>query len=447
MFQDKKIFILGLARSGYEAGKLLASLNNKILIYDDKADQDQSHVEELKRLGINIVFEGQPDDLLDDSYDYLVKNPGVPIDHKYVKLAEKYNIPIINEVEIAYNLFPEGVKLIGITGTNGKTTTTTLIYEMLRRANLPVHLTGNIGFPLCSFIEKLKPDDIVVMEVSVQQLVNTKDFKTDISVMTNLSEAHIDFVKSYENYIKIKSKIFNHHTKSDIAILNAGDSLVLKMSEDIESTKKYFSSKEKIKGAYLLDNAIYYNDEKIIDTYDIRISGIHNYENIMAAIMVAKEFKVENSVIKELLKDFVGVEHRIEFVDKINGIEIYNDSKATNIKATQIALGAFTKPTILILGGQEREQNFFDLTDYMKYVKLIVCYGETKNRIKEFADKINIDCIVLDHLEEVVKTSYQLAEPGDIILFSPACASWDQYKSFEERGEEFKKFVNNIQRS
>jgi UDP-N-acetylmuramoylalanine--D-glutamate ligase len=447
MFQNKKIFILGLARSGYEAGKLLASRNNQILIYDDKADQDPNHVDELKMMGINIVFGGQPDDILDDSYDYLVKNPGVPIDHKYVKMAEKYNIPVINEVEIAYHLFPKGVKLIGITGTNGKTTTTTLIYEMLRRANLPVHLTGNIGFPLCSFIEKLEPNDIVVMEVSVQQLVNIHDFKTDISVMTNLSEAHIDFVKSYDNYVKIKSKIFNHHTKDDIAILNAGDSLVLKVSEDIKSNKKYFSSKDKIHGSYLLDNAIYYNNEKIIDVDDIRISGIHNYENIMAAIMVAKEFNVDNSIIKELLKDFAGVEHRLEFVDRINDIEIYNDSKATNIKATQIALGSFNKPVTLILGGQERQQNFFDLTDYIKYVKLIVCYGETKNRIKEFADKLNIDCVVLDHLEEAVKTSYQLSNSGDVILFSPACASWDQYKSFEERGEEFKKFVNNIQRS
>lgn len=444
MFENKKIFILGMARSGYEAAKLLSKYNNDILLYDDSKDQDEAHIQELINLGVNVIFEGQPDDILTSNYDFLVKNPGVPIDHKYVVMAEKFDVPVINEVEMAYHLLPKDITLIGITGTNGKTTTTTLIYELLKRADLPVHLTGNIGFPLSGFIDKVKSGDIVVMEVSVQQLVNTKDFKTNISVMTNLSEAHIDFVKSYENYINIKAKIFKNHTSSDLAVLNKNDITVLGITKNIKSNKKYFSSKEKTDNAYLHDNAIYYNNEKIIDINDIRITGVHNYENIMAAIVVVKEFNVENNIIKEFLREFSGVEHRQEYVAKIDGIEIYNDSKATNNIATQTALKAFIKPVVLILGGLERNQDFYELADYMTYVRLIVCYGETKNRIKEFADKINGECIVVNNLEEATKVSFQLANKGDVILLSPACASWDQFKSFEERGKMFKEYVRNL---
>ncbi|MGI6324820.1 MAG: UDP-N-acetylmuramoyl-L-alanine--D-glutamate ligase [Bacilli bacterium] len=444
IFTNKKIFILGMARSGYEAAKVLSRYNNNILLYDDNKQQDEAHIKELQALGVNLIFEGQPDDILTSEYDYIIKNPGVPLDHKYVKMAEQYNIPIINEVEMAYHLFPKDITIIGITGTNGKTTTTTLIYEMLKRAGWPVHLTGNIGFPLCGFIDKVKSKDIIVMEVSIQQLVNLNDFNAHIVVMTNLFEAHTDFVGSYDNYLKIKSKIFKNHTNYDIAILNKADDTVLELTKYIKSTKKYFSSREKIEGSYLLKGAIYYNDEKIINTEDIRITGMHNYENIMAAIVVAKEYQVNNKIIKEFLEDFAGVEHRQEFVAKINGITFYNDSKATNIVATQTALKSFIKPTILILGGMERNQNFHDLTDYMTNVKQIVCYGETKNRIKEFASEQKIDCIVVDNLEEATNVSYKLANDGDIVLFSPACASWDQYKSFEERGERFKEYVNKL---
>jgi UDP-N-acetylmuramoylalanine--D-glutamate ligase len=444
MFKNKKIFILGFARSGYEAAKVLIKRNNEVIINDKKIEQDESQVNELKELGVNIVLGEHPEDLLDDSFDYLIKNPGVPTDHMYVKKAEQYGIPVINEVELAFALFPKDIKIIGITGTNGKTTTTTLIYEILKQAGLPVHLTGNIGYPLCSFIDKVKSGDIIVMEVSVQQLLNTKDFKTDISVMTNLFEAHIDFLKTYENYINTKAKIFNHHDKDSIAILNLENADVIKVTENIKSTKKYFSSKQITDGAYILDNKIYNGKQEIIELNDIRVSGIHNYENIMAAIMVVKEFDVKNSVIKEVLEDFGGVEHRLEYVEKKDGREIYNDSKATNTKATQIALSAFSKPTIVLLGGMERGQDFMDLKDFMTNVKHIVCYGETKTRISDFAKQLNIDCIAVDTLEEATKASYQISEVGDIILLSPACASWDQFKDFEERGKMFKEYVEKL---
>ncbi len=443
-FENKKIFVLGMARSGYEAAKLLSRYHNDIVLYDDKSTQDEDHIKELKDLGVEIIFEGQPDDILTADFDYVVKNPGVPLNHKYVKIAEELNIPVINEVEMAYHLLPKDIKLIGITGTNGKTTTTTLVYEMLARAGLPAHLTGNIGFPLCGFIDTVKSGDIVVMEISSHQLANTIDFKTDISVMTNLTEAHVDFFGKYEDYLKIKQKIFNHYTEKDIAVLNKSDRKVMEYTRDIKSTKKYFSSKEKVDGSYLLNNIIYYNDEEVVNIENIRLVGVHNYENIMAAIIVAKQFNVDNKVIQDFLKDFSGVEHRQEFVAEIKGVKIYNDSKATNIKATQVALSAFTQPVVLLLGGMEREQNFYDLNDYVEYVKTIICYGETKQRIKEFADKHRIKCIIVDTLEEATKESLLEAREGDAILLSPACASWDQFKSFEERGELFKKYVKEL---
>jgi len=220
MFKNNKIFILGFARSGYEAAKLLAKRGNEIVLNDMKLEQDKDKVEELTDLGVKIVLGEHPDDLLDETFDYLIKNPGVPVEHKYVLKANELGVEVINEVEMAWRLMPKNIKFVGITGTNGKTTTTTLIYEMIKKDGRRVHLTGNIGFPLCGFLDKLEKDDIVVMETSCQQLVNLTEFNPDIAVMTNLSEAHIDFLKTYDNYKFVKSKIFQNHTEKNIAILN-----------------------------------------------------------------------------------------------------------------------------------------------------------------------------------------------------------------------------------
>ena len=444
MFVNNKIFILGMARSGYEAAKLLAKRGNEIVLNDMKVDQDKERLDELKDLGVNVVLGEHPDDLLDETFDYLIKNPGVPIDHKYVLKARELGIEVINEVEMAYRLMPKDVKLVGITGTNGKTTTTTLIYEMLKKDGRRAHLTGNIGYPLCSFLEKLEKDDVIVMETSCQQLENLYEFNPDIAIMTNLSEAHIDFLKTYDNYKRVKAKIFQNHTKDNIAILNIENDDVLDVTKNIKSTVKYFSSNKEINGAYIKDDAIYYYEEKIIDLSEIRLIGVHNYENIMAAIMVVKELGVSNESIVSLLKEFGGVEHRIEFVKELEGRKFYNDSKATNIKATQIALASFKTPVILLLGGMERGQDFNELKDFMSSVRLVVTYGECKKRIEEFANNMMIDVKVVDFLENAVNVAYELSNEGDIILLSPAAASWDQYKCFEDRGNEFKKVVNSL---
>lgn len=442
MLKNKKIFILGMARSGYECAKMLSKYNNEILITDMK-EQDSNHVEELEKLGVKFVISSNPTELLDSSYDYLIKNPGIRKDHECVLKAKKLNIPVINEVEAAYFFFPKDITIIGITGSNGKTTTTTLIYEMLKKAGLPVYLGGNIGFPVSSLVEKVQSGDILVLEISDHQLVDMYNFKTNISVLTNLSMVHLDFHDSYETYKNMKKKIFSYHTSSDIAILNYDDEEVKVLTNDIVSNKKYFSKTETV-NSYIKDNAIYCID-KIIDLNDIKIKGMHNYENIMCAIMVAKEFNVSNDIIVEVLKEFKGVEHRIEYVRKVNGKTFYNDAKSTNCEATITALKSFEKPIILLLGGLDRGHSFEPLNDYLNNVKEIICYGETKDRIKKWCNDINIKCTSFDSLEKATIKANEVANKGDIILLSPACASWDQFPSFEKRGEKFKEIINNIE--
>ena len=244
MFENKKIFILGMARSGYEAAKFLSKYNNKIIVNDGNPNQDIEHVEELKRLGIEVILGDHPDNILTYDFDYLIKNPGIKDNHKYVLYANKNNIKVINEMELAYYFLKnKNTNIIGITGTNGKTTTTTLIYEIIKKSGRNVHLTGNIGFPVCSFLDKIKDNDYVVVEVSIQQLVNLDMFRPHIAVLTNISEAHIDHVGSYENYKNTKKKIFQRQDKNDYAIINKENSDCLEITNDINSTKLYFSSK------------------------------------------------------------------------------------------------------------------------------------------------------------------------------------------------------------
>jgi UDP-N-acetylmuramoylalanine--D-glutamate ligase len=448
MSDNKKVFVLGMARSGYEAAKLLASKGYNVVVNDANTQQNVDQINELQLLGIKIILGSHPEDLLDNTFEMIVKNPGISNDHKYIEKARELNVPVINEMELAFRYFPTGVTIIGVTGTNGKTTTTTIIYEFLKKASKSVFLMGNIGYPVCSFVPQLKDKDIVVMEVSDHQLCNVIDFKTNISVLTNLSEAHLDFHGSYEIYKNMKKRLFNHHTKSDIAILNLDDKEVLSLTNNIESTKKYFSSNSlNQSGCLIIDGYICYNNDKIIALDEVKIRGSHNFENAMAAISVVKELGVDNNVIVSVLKTFGGVEHRIEYVRTINNIDFYNDSKSTNVTSTQVALASFAKPTVLLLGGLDRGHSFAELTDYLTNVKLIVAYGQAKTRINDFAMGCGIPCTVVNTLEDATEIAYSSAGVGYVVLLSPVCASWDQFKDFEVRGNMFKEYVMKISKS
>ena len=443
MIKNKKIFVFGMARSGYEVAKFLHKYNNEIIVTDAK-EQDEDKVKELENLGIKVIITNKPEDLLDESFDYMVKNPGIIKTHPCVVKAHNLGLEVINEVEVAYLFLPKNINIIAITGSNGKTTTTTITYNILKEAGLPVHLAGNIGTPLSKLVEEIKENDYLVMEISDHQLVDMYKFHPSIAVLTNLSQVHLDFHgNSYDNYKNTKKKLFLNMNEEDVAFLNYNNSDVVELTKDLKTNKKYFSTNAKT-DCYLKDNKIYFEDELIINTNDILVKGLHNYENIMCAIMVAKTLKINNEVIIKVLKEFNGVEHRLEFVRNLNNRLFYNDSKSTNNESTITALKSFDKPTILLLGGLDRNIPFDALTPYMTYVKEVICYGETKNKLKEYCDSINKKCIVLDNLLESTKKAYEISNEGDVILLSPACASWDQYKTFEERGEEFKKIVNEL---
>lgn len=439
MFENKKIFILGMARSGYEAAKLLSDYNNEIIVTDGK-EQKEELVSELKSLGVKVIITSDQLSLLDDSFDYVIKNPGIKYDNPVVVKAKELGIKVINEVEMAYSFLDKSVNIIGVTGSNGKTTTTTLISEFMKNSFDNVYLGGNIGIPLSNFVRDIKPNSYLVLEISDHQLCDMYDFKTNVSVLTNITPTHLDFHKSYEVYQMTKKKIFNNHTSDDLAVINKDDEVSMKITDDIKSTKVYYGH-DKTNLAYYDEEGIYYDGKLVIKLDDIILKGKHNYQNIMGAIIAVKKYGVTDEVIQKVLKEFKGVEHRLEYVDTIDGVTYYNDSKATNCVSTITALNSFDKPTILLLGGYDRGHSFHDLDDSMKNVKCVVCFGETKNRIEEFCNDLKIKCYKNDTLKEAMNVVKDICTPGDVVLLSPACASWDQYDRFEDRGDEFKNLV------
>ena len=259
-----------------------------------------------------------------------------------------------------------------------------------------------------------------------------------------MSPAHIDFLKSYDNYKRVKTKLFNTQSKEDVSILNYDNDDVINMTKNIKSNKKYFSSTKEIDGCFISNDIIKYYDKEMIDCDDIPIVGRHNIENCMAAIMVAEEFNVPINVIINTIKEFKGVEHRLEYVETVKERKFYNDTEATNIKCTQIALSSFKKPTIIILGGMERGQDFDELKDYIGNVKTIIAIGQCRNRVQEFGDRNSIPTFSYEFLKDGFKKAWDVSESGDIVLLSPASASWDQYKECEIRGQEFKDLVHQL---
>ncbi len=438
MIEDKKILVLGMARSGYSVAKLLADKNE--IIVTDKNDQDGEKVEELASLGVKFIKSDTASELIDESFDLLIKNPGIAPTHECIKKAISLNIPVVNEMEVAYHYLPKNVKIIGITGSNGKTTTTTILYNLLKMHNIDVTLGGNIGYPLSEVVESINEESVLLLEISDHQLHDFKDFKTNISVLTNLYQTHLDFHGTYENYINTKKKIFNHHTKDDLAYINYANNDSVNLTKDINSTKIFFNDDNN----YYNDEGIFINKELVLKLSDIRIKGNHNYENILVSLLVLKNFDFNIDIIKEFLGKFGGVEHRIEIVDNNSNIDIYNDSKATNPASTLTALKMMDKPTHLILGGMERKQDFNELNELISRVKCIYAIGEVTDRVYDYAKSNNIECIKCYKLDKAMDNIKNNIKENEIILLSPASASWDQYDKFETRGEEFKKLVEKM---
>ncbi len=439
MYENKKILILGAAKSGLAVAKLLAHRNNDITLSDiNKLKEEDQKM--LKDLGIKVVITPNQCDLIDTSYDLVIKNPAIMSTSDIVKKIESLKLRCENEIEVAYHFLPSDVTIIGVTGSNGKTTTTTIIYELLKRHGKNVVLGGNIGYPLSSVIDQVKSGDILLLEISDHQLCDIHDFKTNISVLTNICPTHLDYHGTYEHYMMTKKKIFNLHTGSDVAILNKSNQDSMEVSEDIISKKIYFNDTEN----YYKDNYIYLHGKQYLNVNDICLKGLHNYENILAALLVLENFEIDKNIVIEFLKKFGGVAHRLEYVTTKDSVEYYNDSKSTNPTATITALKTFTKPIHLILGGLERNQDFNELNDYMQYVKRIYAIGGVTDRVAEYAASLNIPCDKCYVLTDALKKIKENVASGEVVLLSPGSSSQDQYVKFEDRGDEFKNIVLNI---
>ena len=435
-FENKKVLVLGLAKSGEAAARLLEKLGAIVTVNDGKPFDENPAAQSLLEEGIKVICGSHPLELLDENFELMVKNPGIRYDNPMVARAIEKNIPVITEVELAYMI--SDAPIIGITGSNGKTTTTTMIAETLNNGGKSGLLSGNIGFPASEVAQTATDKDILVMELSSFQLMGTDTFHPHIAVITNLMPTHIDYHGTFEEYVAAKWNIQKNMTADDFVVLNFNQDLAKELVQKTAAQVVPFSTTEKVDGAYLDGDTLYFKGEAIMKASEIGVPGNHNVENALATIAVAKLSGIANDAIKETLTHFSGVKHRLQALGEINGVKFYNDSKSTNILATQKALSGFeNSKVILIAGGLDRGNEFDELVPDITGVKLMVILGESAPRVKRAADKANVPYVDAKDVADAARIAYDKAEAGDVVLLSPANASWDMYKSFEVRGDEF----------
>ena len=446
-YQNKKVIVLGLAKSGVHAALLLHKLGALVTVNDIKPLSENPSAQELVEAGIRVIAGSHPLALLDEDFSVMVKNPGIPYTNPMVKRAQELNIPIITEPELAYEVL-EG-EFIGVTGTNGKTTTTTLINLMLNEGLKAPRsfVAGNIGVPASEVAQTIKADQIMVTELSSFQLLGTTELKPHIAVLTNIYEAHLDYHGNRHNYIEAKMNLVKNQTATDYFVINWDTEEWRELSQRSQAQVVPFSRQGlSHEGSYVQDGLIYFKEEQICPVAIIKIPGQHNVENALAAVAVAKIKGVSNEAIANVLRTFAGVRHRIQFVEEWQGRRFYNDSKATNIEATTVALQSFEQPIVLIAGGLDRGFVFDELVPLIKKdVKAMVVYGETADLMKDAGEKAGLSTIIkVNNLVEATQQAVKLSEPNEIVLLSPAAASWDQFKTFEDRGDLFIKTVEEI---
>ncbi|MDT2360128.1 UDP-N-acetylmuramoyl-L-alanine--D-glutamate ligase [Enterococcus faecium] len=446
-YENKKVLVLGLAKSGVSAAKLLHELGALVTVNDGKPFDENPEAQELLSLGIKVITGSHPIELLDEEFSLMVKNPGIPYSHPLVAKAQEMGIPVITEVELAYEVAE--CPIIGITGTNGKTTTTTMTGLLLNAgADQGIaRLAGNIGYPASGVAQEAKSEDKIVMELSSFQLMGITDFRPHIAVITNIYEAHIDYHGTRKEYVKAKWNLQKNMTEKDYLILNWNQSELQELAQRTKARVLPFSTKEVLEdGVYADDYSIYYKKEKIMEISELGVPGKHNVENALAAISVAKLYGISNEAIRETLHFFHGVPHRTQYVGEIQGRKFYNDSKATNILATKMALSGFeTSKVVLLAGGLDRGNTFDELIPSLKGIKAMVVFGQTKEKLMDAGKKAGIETIVTaDSVEQAVPLALENSTDGDVVLLSPANASWDQYPNFETRGNRFMEAANRL---
>ncbi|MCL1990874.1 MAG: UDP-N-acetylmuramoyl-L-alanine--D-glutamate ligase [Defluviitaleaceae bacterium] len=442
-YKGKNVLVMGLARSGMAAARILKALDAHVVINDGRSYEDNADAKEMEREGFQVICGGHPMSLLETGFDLIVKNPGIPYKTTPLLLeAQKRKIPIVCEVEIAYAI--SEAPFIGITATNGKTTTTTLIHEMMQESGIKSKLAGNIGFVSSVVAKDAKADEVLVTELSSFQLMGIEDFRPHIGLILNITEAHLDYHTDLKEYRQAKLNLVKKQLESDFFVYNADDDFIVSQLWQTKGKTIPFSQKKEVEGAYLADNALYYKDEAIIAVDDILLKGEHNMQDVLGAVAVCKLYGATNDAIVSVLCRFSGVKHRLQFVKEVEGVKYYNNSKATNVIATQTALRAFEQPVVLIAGGLDRDHDLEPLAEDFKHIKGIFAFGQAKERFLKLAKAHGIYCEIFDVMEGAFEAAVKLAEAGDVLLLAPACASWDQYVDFEERGDAFIEMVEGL---
>jgi len=449
-YSKMRVLVVGMARSGIAAAQLLYKLGTKEIILNDMRDREafSGKLDDLLALGMTDRLGMEPDSLI-HGVDLIVFSSGVPFWREWIKNARVAGIPCVNELELAY--WVTKADFVAITGTNGKTTTTTLVSEIFRAAGKVSHPVGNIGDPACTYAYELQEGDVAVAEVAPFQLVSTLKFHPRVSAILNITEDHLDWFQTMENYIRGKCIVFQNQTPADYCVLNYDNEITRGLCDEPKARVLFFSVSHILpEGAYVKDGQIVLsvdgNTRTLMPIKDVRIPGNHNLENALAAALMTSLMGVADSVIAKTLRTFAGVEHRIETVATVDGVTYINDSKGTNPDATIMAIRAMDRPTVLILGGYDKHGDFLPMfREFNQYIAHIVVLGQTQEQIVDTAKQVGYQNITLaDSLADAVQKCRALASPGMNVLLSPACASWDMFSDYEERGRRFKELVMEL---
>ncbi len=428
----KEVLVIGAARSGIAVSRLLNQQGYHVCLTDSALINEK---DSLIQEGIDVVDGGHPDSLKHEDYAFVVKNPGIPYRVPFVKYFVEHHVPIYTEIEIAYR-YANNFSYAAVTGTDGKTTVTTLLYEMLKKKGNAL-VAGNIGIPLSEQVCHAKGPQNVALELSNFQLLGIDQFRPTVSTVTNLAPDHLDYMDSLEAYYASKMKIYENCKPDDWFILNVDDVEIMRYAKDIPCNVIRFSLHRNDVELYCDDTYAYLFDKVLFSLSDLNIVGSFNCGNAMMAACMAYKMGVSLEDIQSVIRDFKGVEHRIEYVDTIDDVRIYNDTKATNTHAVCAALSAFDQNVILLCGGKDKHISFKDLTQYDQKIKHCFSFGETKDQFSSiFSHQTSVDT-----MQEAFQEAMSIAQAGDVVLLSPACSSFDQFPNYEKRGEIFKDMV------
>ncbi len=449
-YSGKNVLVVGMAKSGAASAALLYQLGANVTIYDIMLIDQLPQVVQQQLQGMKFVdmLGKDPMDII-EQMDALVLSPGVPLGLPFIKKAYDLGKSVIAEIELGYSA--SKADFIAITGTNGKTTTTSLTGEIFKNAGINTYVLGNIGIPITQEALNTRPGDVVVAETAALQLDTIKDYRPKGSAILNITEDHLDRYGKMEHYIAAKAKIFKNQTAEDYCVLNYEDDIVRDLAKQINARVVWFSANREVQdGACVMDGNIVFVDNGkktfVLPVNELQIPGKHNVENALAATALACLYGIGAEVVAQTLRSFPGVEHRLEFVRKINGIKFINDSKGTNPDATIKAMLAMDAPTVMILGGYDKHGDFAQLfSAFTPNIKAVIVLGATSAKIVQAAQQAGYEnYIKASGFEDAILKAYSIAQEGETVLLSPACASWDMFRDFEQRGEEFKRIVNEL---